>query len=431
MSATPTDAEALLGGDRLSLAEFASRLIVPLRNNLVARPWGGPKIWDFKGLRPPPDRPETIGEAFEIAAFDSDAEAKAYPSLIRLQDGSTVSLPSLLAKHGDAILGSAFVSRFGRCFPLLPKVLDVKELLSVQGHPAGNVEVYIIIDADPGATIGLGFNVDLDPEPFKARLKAGLKRQGDLLELLGEAADQHGLQQRLSPWLAARDSHSSELEGSLPIKPGDWSAAARILDDLKQAYWDVLGRLNAIPVAAGQVVYNATPKRVVAERGCSIGAEVHALGNPARREILALEIRRPGPTFRAWDNVRFPLRAVDVDAAIEALSLASTAPDEFLVEPAPIEGRAGVFVSVDCEFFRIEHLRPSAARPVEIPTEPPHCLHVLAGEVRVAHADGSELGQLVRGDSAIVPVGVGAYVATTLSARTEIIKVSLPMGASG
>ena len=46
------------------------------------------------------------------------------------------------------------------------------------------------------------------------------------------------------------------------------------------------------------------------------GAEVHALGNPEGREILALEIRRPGPTFRAWDNVRFPVRDVDVDAAL-------------------------------------------------------------------------------------------------------------------
>ena len=82
--------------------------------------------------------------------------------MLALADGSTITLPALLAVHAETLLGEAFVQRYGRRFPLLPKLLDVAELLSVQAHPPGNTEVYVIVDADPGATIRLGFAADID-----------------------------------------------------------------------------------------------------------------------------------------------------------------------------------------------------------------------------------------------------------------------------
>src|SRR5690606_9586074 len=142
--------------------------------------------------------------------------------------------------------------------------------------------------------------------------------------------------------------------------------------------------------------------RIMAATGKAASAEVHALGNPEGLEILALEVRRPGPTFRAWDNVRFPLRAVDAEAAVDALNLRGTRPEEFLVEPRPVAGRPGVFCSVDGEFFRIEHLRPLPGRAVSVPAEPPHCLHLLAGSASLETAGGSTLGALARGESALV-----------------------------
>jgi mannose-6-phosphate isomerase-like protein (cupin superfamily) len=156
-------------------------------------------------------------------------------------------------------------------------------------------------------------------------------------------------------------------------------------------------------------------------------AEVHALGNPEGREILALEIRRPGPTFRAWDNVRFPVREINVDAAIAALNLVGTAAADFRIEPAAVAGKAGVFRSVDSAFFRVEHLRPSGQLSVQVDAEPPHSLHVLAGAATVTNDAGSVIGSLGRGDSAIVPVGVGRYVVSA-DADADIVKVSLPAG---
>jgi hypothetical protein len=193
---------------------------------------------------------------------------------------------------------------------------------------------------------------------------------------------------------------------------------------LKALYWEVLDALNEIPVRAGQVIYNATPERLRGGRPAS--AEVHALGNPEGREILALEIRRPGPTFRAWDNVRFPRREVDVGAALAALNLRATRAGDFIVERVPVPGRPGVAVSVDSEDFRIEHISPVPGQPVAAPAAGPHTLHCIAGAARVVVGGGDRVvGVLEQGESALVPVGVGAYRVIAETAA-ELVRVTLP-----
>jgi mannose-6-phosphate isomerase class I len=428
-----TEAQALLEGDSALAHGLASRLIVPRKNNLVARPWGGRRMHEFKELarngEPGADIP--IGESFEIAAADDDPEAREHPSAIPLPDGSEVSLPELLEQHAETLFGVDFAARYGRAFPLLPKFLDVAELLSVQGHPEGNTEVYVIVAADDGATIRLGFAADVDGAALEAELSAGRADQQRLLSLFAARATPDMLQRVLKPWLATPGGAAGDLEAVLqPLlkAPKQWAEAARVLAALHALYWSVLERMNVIPVAAGQVIYNATPMRITALTGGIPSAEVHALGNPEGRELLALEIRRPGPTFRAWDNVRFPLRDIDIASAIGALNLQRTAPEEFMIEPRPVPGRAGVSVSIDCEHFRLEHLEPTAFAAVTVPAEPPHCLHVLEGEVSVYATDGVLVGHLTRGDSALVPVGVGAYRVITEQPKANVVKVNVPVG---
>jgi hypothetical protein len=152
---------------------------------------------------------------------------------------------------------------------------------------------------------------------------------------------------------------------------------------------------------------------------------VHALGNTEGREILALEIRRPGVTYRAWDNVRFPLRDVDADAAIAALNLRRTDPAEFFVERVPVPGRSGTTRSVDSEDYRLEHLEPTAVASVDVPAAPPHSLHVLAGAVSVYATDGVLAGRLRRGDSALVPIGVGAYRVAADEEPAMVLRVEI------
>jgi len=401
-------------------------LIRPERDNLVARPWGGRSLERFKRLAPGTATGGPFGEAFEISACDSDAEARQFPSRIRLADGSHQSLPGLLAEHGAALLGAAFFRRHGACFPLLPKTLSVRELLSVQGHPEGNTEVYIVIDADPGATLRLGFRRDVDAAELGPRLTRGLARQGELLALLGAGVDPNALQVVARPWFADRSADVGALDSWLAARVAgarERGQAREHLVALHSLYWEVLDALNEIPVRPGQVIYNATPERLRGGRPAS--AEVHALGNPEGREILALEIRRPGPTFRAWDNVRFPRREVDVGAALAALNLRATRPDEFIVERVPVPGRPGAAVSVDCESFRIEHLAPAPGKPVAAPVAGPHTLHCIAGGARLLGEGDRIIGSLEQGESALVPVGVGAYRVAT-DGTAEIVRVTVP-----
>ncbi|MDX1562756.1 MAG: hypothetical protein R3305_07500 [Gammaproteobacteria bacterium] len=376
--------------------ELGTSLIRPEPDNFVERPWGGHWIRRFKsgassawddGLGPDAAGDAEVprwGEAFEISAYDADDEASRFPSRVRLADGTVTPLPALLEAHSGALLGEAFVGRYGACFPLLPKTLDVKELLSVQGHPPGNTEVYIIIDAEPGATLRLGFNRDIEPASTIAALTDGL-------------------------------AHARIVE---------------LMIGLKALYWQMLDSMNAIAVEPGQVIYNATPERLTAVTGKPASAEVHALGNPEGKEILALEIRRPGPTFRAWDNVRFPQRQVDVAAAIGALNLQATSPDDFIRQRVPVPGRDGASVSVDCEYFRVEHWAPRPGRSVVVESSSPHSLHCLAGNVAVIDDAGRIAGRLARGESAIVPVGLRSYrveaVGDADAGEADVVQVTLP-----
>lgn len=421
-----TLARALLDGERAIAEQFARRLLCLSNDNFVERPWGGSGMLAFK--RRESNGVLRIGEAFEIAADDADPEARQYPSILKLDDGSEVSLPALLETHAETLLGSKFVERYGRRFPLLPKTLNVGELLSVQAHPEGNTEVYVIIAAEPGASIRLGFNRDVDPAALGERLSNGRREQQRLLDLAGTAISAQTLQAELQRWLADKHASTDALRAALaPAFGMQWPEAEGLLRALHTLYWDVLDLLNAIPVSAGQVINNANPARVVAATGKPQSAEVHALGNPERRELLALEIRRPGPTFRAWDNVRFPLRDIHVDAALGAVNLSRTTPADFIVEPKEVPGRPGVRRSVESEHFSIEHLAPTALVSIDVPATPPHCLHVLDGAVTVYAAGGDVAGRLARGDSAIVPIGVGAYRIVADTEPANIVKVDVPL----
>ena len=424
---TPTLAAAIRGGDRQVLARIAAAPIIPLNTNLVPRPWGGRWLFSYKGADSAIQR--RWGESFEICAFSGDEEARAHSSIIGLADGSNVDLPDLLAAAGPAILGESFVATRGVQFPLLPKILDIGELLSVQAHPEGVTEAYIIIDADEGATIRLGFARDVEAAYLKQRLKGGRLLQQNLLERFRDGADLDSVQIALAGNFRSRampvDTVLPALEPLLKSEPGGETVA--LLRALKNLYWEVLDMLNEVPVAPGQVFYNANPETATAVTGRLPSAEVHALGNPEGKEILVLEIRRPGATFRAWDHVRFPMRAIDVDRTLDALSLQATRPSDFIVTPRPLAGCPGIFRSVQSEWFVVDHLRPRPEAEVRLPGGTPvHTLHAIRGKAKLRNPDGRELATLSRGQSALIPVSMGGYRVAAADRDTEVVMVTIP-----
>ena len=412
-------AEALQSREPAALKALQGLLIRPKQDNFVARPWGGTWLRAFKGCQEQPGEP-TVGESFEISAWPSDPEARQFPRIIPLADGSEISLSDLLAAADDVLLGSEFLARYPHGFPLLPKLLDIKELLSVQGHPEGNTEVYVIINAEPQATIRLGFCSEIDPAATAQRLKAALKLQRQLMAALPGDTDLEALQRNIAPWLAERGCDIDRL----PAVISDSDKAARLCDlaeQLHETYWWMLEQMNEISVQPGQVILNANPPSVIAGTGRQPSAEVHALGNPQRREILALEIRKPGPTFRAWDNVRFPPRAVDVDAALQALSLKATQPEQFIVDERQQTPDGNWRVSIDCAEFAIEHLVVErATATIDVTVTSPQVLHVLGGSIAIETDEKAE--ELNRGESAIVPLSLGQY-RLTATEDAQLIKV--------
>src|SRR5690606_9843317 len=107
-----TIADAIADGDAALVDSLACGLLRPLPDNFVERPWGGMRMRGYKGVDAPVDqrtvgrsRADTaLGEAFEIAACDADAEARAHPSRLRFEDGSQITLPDLLRRHAPALL---------------------------------------------------------------------------------------------------------------------------------------------------------------------------------------------------------------------------------------------------------------------------------------------------------------------------------------
>lgn len=99
-----------------------------------------------------------IGESWEISVDPT------FPSLTVAGE----SLAAVIAKAPVRWLGEAAIARFGAELPLLVKLLDAADNLSVQVHPAlddaalsleesGKPEAWVVLDAAPGAGLFLGF----------------------------------------------------------------------------------------------------------------------------------------------------------------------------------------------------------------------------------------------------------------------------------
>jgi len=90
------------------------------------------------------------------------------------------SLHDLLAEHAQAVLGTA---AGGSVFPLLIKLLDANQVLSVQVHPNDEAsakgfgeaksEAWYVLDAKPGACVYRGFQPWVTPEHFDQAVRDG------------------------------------------------------------------------------------------------------------------------------------------------------------------------------------------------------------------------------------------------------------------
>jgi mannose-6-phosphate isomerase len=144
----------------------------------MERIWGGRKLAELFRKNLPPNKP--IGESWEIV---DRPEAQSVVSNGPLK-GKT--LHELWSQHRQEIFGGAPAgpSRTGiPRFPLLIKLLDAQEKLSLQVHPPDKVatklggepktECWYVADAEPGAELFVGFSQRITREQFEKSLRAG------------------------------------------------------------------------------------------------------------------------------------------------------------------------------------------------------------------------------------------------------------------
>ena len=141
----------------------------------MERVWGGRRLADRFGMALPDGK--TIGEAWMLV---DRPEAQSVVSSGPLAGTTLGAL--WRSDRRETIFGSDALDAGDR-FPLLIKLLDCEQTLSVQVHPPAEAaaqlggepktEMWVILDADDGAHIFAGLRNGVTRESFEAALNAG------------------------------------------------------------------------------------------------------------------------------------------------------------------------------------------------------------------------------------------------------------------
>jgi mannose-6-phosphate isomerase len=140
----------------------------------VAKPWGGRMLARAAGKRLPPTM--KVGESWELA------DRPGRSSVVKGGALAGRTLRELMRSHGCSLLGRK--TERGR-FPLMVKLLDAADGLSVQVHPddaraqtmkladSGKTEAWYVLRSGRGARILAGFKCSKDVSKLRALASSG------------------------------------------------------------------------------------------------------------------------------------------------------------------------------------------------------------------------------------------------------------------
>lgn len=129
--------------------------------------WGGTKLADLYNI----DARSDIGEAWVLSGYAGDESVVSNGEL----KGKT--LPEIAGIYKEQLLGKGVFEQFGTQFPLLFKLIDANDKLSIQVHPDdktaasrhqsfGKTEMWYVIDAEPDSELIIGFNKDITVDEY-------------------------------------------------------------------------------------------------------------------------------------------------------------------------------------------------------------------------------------------------------------------------
>ena len=143
--------------------------LYPLKFNPIFKEkiWGGDKIRTVFGMdyAPLPN----CGEAWVLPGYGEEISVVNNGFLADNQ------LDELIDIYMSDLVGDAVFEKYGNKFPLLIKILNSNDWLSIQVHPddalaesrhndLGKTEMWYVADAEPGAELISGFNRNMDAE---------------------------------------------------------------------------------------------------------------------------------------------------------------------------------------------------------------------------------------------------------------------------
>ena len=138
----------------------------------MERVWGGASLARF-GKKLPPGAP--IGEIWEMVDREDAQSVVAGGEL----EGKTLN--DLWRHQREEVFGSAYITHRSERFPILVKLLDASDRLSVQVHPPAHkaqelggepkTEVWYFLDCSKNATIYAGLKKEVTRESFQKLLE--------------------------------------------------------------------------------------------------------------------------------------------------------------------------------------------------------------------------------------------------------------------
>lgn len=308
---------------------YPLKLKAPLKDYL----WGGTRLKTEYAKR---TGLEKVAESWELSCHKDGTSVIA--------NGAYTGLPltDYIVRNGKSVLGTN--AQAFEQFPMLIKLIDAEQNLSVQVHPKddyalcvegeyGKTEMWYIADCEEGASLIYGFQSQISKEEFKSRIQ-----DNTLLEVC-----------------------------------------------------------NQVPVHKGDVFF--------IEAGT-----LHAIG----AGILIAEIQQnSNTTYRVYDYGRVGAdgkpRELHVD---KALDVTRRSRPERLPGAQGIRKMHGGYASTllaSCDYFTVNLLEISEHAELTAGGDSFHSLLVLDGELSL-EAEHQDMLMLQKGDSILVPAGMGAYV---------------------
>ena len=145
-------------------------MLYPLKFSPILKDkiWGGTKL---KSLFNKSAETDKLGESWELSGYEGDESVVTNGYL------AGNNLTELIEIYMGELIGDTIFDEYGLAFPLLFKLIDANENLSIQVHPNdetaaerhnsyGKTEMWYVVDADPGSELIIGFSDDCSRETY-------------------------------------------------------------------------------------------------------------------------------------------------------------------------------------------------------------------------------------------------------------------------